>query len=415
MDGSIIRKIVRDCFRWDHIVYPRTSVLTVAHDNDRSLFYRGRWYSPIVDTIEDDLHKRGVECVSIARIISRIKGDIAYGRVFSPEGAFARALVIKRALGYRLRGAYPYSGMEEAIWGRILDETGARKVIGIQPSRELCVASRKRGIWVADVQHGVIAESHPWYGQRYRGDDPMEHLPNAFVCWDLGSQQVIDRWAASRGVSTLVTGNRWVARFLQRRHDDVLVGDLFRAHEEKAINPTGKPTILVALSWGEVNIPNSFMIDSLRDVIRNTADRYHWFVRLHPNQLNGFATQEGRRFTNYFRANLDGFVDWEVATRSALPLILHHTDLHICWNSSVAIEASQIGIRSALLDPRLRSTAQKGDYFDYYRRAGMIDLVEETRPAIERWIEANLRSKAIPENFDVFDASYASLLDFLVT
>ena len=57
MDYAIVRKILVDCLRRDREDYPRSNVLTVAHDNDRSLLHRGKFYSPLIDTIEDDLAK----------------------------------------------------------------------------------------------------------------------------------------------------------------------------------------------------------------------------------------------------------------------------------------------------------------------------------------------------------------------
>jgi hypothetical protein len=414
MDPSILRKIARDCFRRDRIEYPQSRVLSVAHDNDRSLLHKGRFYSPLIDTMEDDLRARGTGCISIARIISRIKGSIAYGRVYSPEGAFARALVTKRVKArFSRKGAYPFSAHEEAIWGDILDRTGARKLFGIQPSRELCVAARKRGVWVADVQHGVINHGHPWYGENYRGHEPTEYAPHAFVCWDAGSGEVIQRWAAPKGVETIVTGNRWLARFLPSRAPDPLVAELLRDYDHRRLNPMGKPSILVALSWGEVNLPNGFISDELCTVIRRTADRYHWSVRLHPNQLNGFATHEGRRFREFFEANLAGAVEWETASRAALPAVLRHMQLHICWNSSVSLEAAQMGVYSAMLDPRLRQAGPLGDYYADHRRTGTIQAVDDDASAIETWIERHLGRTAPIENFAAFDARYARLLDFL--
>lgn len=415
MDYSIVRKIARDCLRWDRVDYPRTNVLSVAHDPDRSLLHEGRFYSPQIDTIEDDLRARGVECVSIARVSSRIKGESAYGRVYSPEGAFARALLSKRIGAALNRGsAYPYSYHEEKVWADILDRTGTRKVFGIQPSRELCVAARRRGIWVADVQHGVISHSHPWYGERFRGHDPVEYAPHAFLCWSEASRKTIGPWAHAKGVETVVTGNRWVARFMPSREPDPLARQLLEAYQRRGLNPQRKPSILVALSWGEVNIPNGFMADALSEVIRATKDRFYWSVRLHPNQLNGFATHEVGRFRDFFRQTLEGYVEWEVASRSALPVVLRNTDLHICWNSSVSIEASQMGVRSAMLDPRLRSPEQLADYHADLRDGGMVTLLEPEPAEIMRWIEANIGRKAPLANFSEYDAAYARVIDGLV-
>ena len=382
MDYAIVRKILLDCFKIDTIDYEQTRVLTVAHDNDRSLLHEGKYYSPLVDTMEDDLARRGVRCVSIARIISRIKGNLSYGNARSPEGRFARALVAKRLAGYFSREHYPFSGLEEKIWGDILDRTQARRVFGIQPSRELCVACRKRGVWVADVQHGVIAERHPWYGENFRARDPVDYLPHTFLVWDYGSDHVIRKWSQHKGILPTVIGNRWVARFMKRLPEDRLVNELFEKFDRESQGQDGRKTILVALSWGDYNIPNGFIIEGLEKVIRETSGEYRWLIRLHPNQLKGFATHESPRFFRYFDERLKGHAEWEVPTRYPLPVILKHTDLLISWMSSVCIEASQMGIRSALLNPRLRAPDQIGDYYEYYRSVGMVELVEETEESI---------------------------------
>ena len=413
MDYAIVRKIIRDCLRIDEVRYGKTKVLTLAHDNDRSLLYKGKYYSPLVDTIEDELRVAGIRCVSVSRIISTIKGDAAYGNVISPEGSFARALVTKRLKGVLQRGRYSYSRMEENIWGRILDETGARKVIGILPSRELCVACRKRGIWVADVQHGVIAETHPWYGEKFRACDPVEYLPHEFLNWDLGSRQVIAKWAEPKGVVTRVIGNRWVARFMRRDPEDQLVNELFADYRARQPAAPDKKVILVALSWGEFNIPNGFIADGLQEVIRATSDRYRWLIRLHPNQLKGFATHESTKFYKYFSENLAGHAEWELPTRFPLPVVLAGIDLHISWMSSVCIEAAQMGIRSALLNPRLRAADAIGDYYEYYRGRGMVDLVQETSSEITAWIEKNIARRHPPEDYEEGNREYRRLISFL--
>lgn len=413
MDWSIIAKITRDLIRLDRIAYPRVKILTVAHDLDRSLLYRGRWYSPQIDSIEDDLRIRGVECISVSRIISRIKGDLAYGRVFSPEGSFARALVVKRLFAIFQRSHYAYSKLEEKTWGRILDQTGAKRVLGIQPSRELCVACHKRNIWVADVQHGVISEHHPWYGEAYRGGEPIEYLPDAFLCWDKGSQDVIRQWSSSKGIDALVTGNRWLIRFVKNTGCDAFVNHLLEKYKQEESEVLTKPVILVTLSWGSLDIPNGILHDELRNLIRNTADRYRWLLRLHPNQINGFATHEGRQFKEYFVNNLEGFAEWRLATFTPLPIILQNSNLHISWCSSVAIEAAQLGIRTALLDPNLRAPHNAG-YYKHYRDAGMIELIESKEAIIRGWVEANINKKVAPEEMSTWDNNYEALLDFLV-
>lgn len=413
MDYSIVRKIFFDCFKLDTIDYESAEVLTIAHDTDRSFLHNGKYHSPLVDTTQDDLEARGAHCVSIARIISTIKGEISHGNARSPEGRFARALITKRLAGLFSRGEYPFSKMEESIWGEILDVTGARKVIGMQPSRELCAAAHKRDVWVADIQHGVIAEQHPWYGEEFRACEPREQLPDAFLCWDRGSERVTKVWAEARGIATIPIGNRWLARFLRPSKNDELANTaLAQFAAETAAWPYRRKTILVSLSWNEYTIPNGFIIDALESVIRKTSGEFRWLIRMHPNQLKGFATQEKAKFLKYFDTSLKGHAEWEPATKYPLPVVLRSTDMHISWSSSVCIEAAQSGVKSALMDARLRSPIYDR-YYEYYRGIGMVELIEASESALVGWILRNSGSRRQPEDYSVFDREYQRILEFL--
>lgn len=412
MDYKTLRKIFFDCFKIDVPVDGSAQVLTVANDNSRSVLHAGKFYSPLIDTVEDDLASKGVRCISISRIASTIKGELSYGNVYAPDGGFARALLQKRLAGLFARDRYPYSRWEQGVWAKILDRTGAKKVVGIQPSRELCVACHDRGVWVADLQHGVISDEHPWYGEAFRGNEPRQYLPDAFLCWDEGSARVISKWACRSDITTRVIGHPWFARFANAK-GDALVEELTRKYQQP-ISESNRPQILISLSWGERDIPNGFLADSLLGAIRRSAQDYSWFIRLHPNQMRGFARDESARFQDFFRQNLLGCAEWESATYAPLPVVLRRTDLHISWSSSVCIEASLMGIKSALLSPHLRQGGSASAYFSYQREKGMVDLVEPAEDEILAWIERNKSSRQAPEVFDNLRPSYGSLIDFLV-
>lgn len=412
MDTKIIKKIARDLFRIDKIDYPHTRVMTIAHDTDRSFNYNGKFYSPLIDTLEDDLAKRGVTCISIARIISAIKGERSYASVYSPEGKFARALLQKRFIARFLpKDVYPFSTWEKEAWGKVLDRVQPSSVIGIQPSRELCVACHERGIWVADVQHGVIAQSHPWYGTAFRAKDPHEQVPDAFIVWDEGSAQVLNDWCKEKGSEVIITGNRWLARFMNVDPQDAMAMSMMDRFATQDAN--SRPTVLLTLSWGETNIPNGFVAPELEAVIKSSATHIRWLIRLHPNQINGFATDEHSRFVRYFDESLSGCAEWETATFNPLPVVLSKTDAHISWASSVAIEAAQMGVRTALLNPRLRDPKTWGDYYGHYRDAGYIDLVDAQVETIDLWLKKNFKSKRSPQDYRTYDEAYLRLLDVL--
>lgn len=415
LDIAIVSKIVRDLFRIDYVAYTNSKIVTFACDNDRSFLYNGTYYSPLIDTLEDDLRRHGIECQSVARLSSNIKGSKSYGNVASPDGGFARALLQKRLKKLITpQERYPYSKWEERVWDAILEQTGAEKIVGILPSRELCNACHRRGIWVADIQHGVISETHPWYGQALRSGEPAEWAPDAFLCWDQESANVIDAWAEAKGSETIVAGNRWLSRFIRCAPDDTLVNSIITDNKEQLKALSGKPTILVSLSWGCSDLPNGFMADGLRDAICETSSDFNWLLRLHPNQLIGFASGESVKFFDFFEKHLSGHAAWQWASNAPLPVVLDAAGLHISWNSSVAIEASLMGIKSALLDPQLRSHG-RSDYYANYQAAGFIDLVCAEAHEIIRWLDRHQNAHATPESFVEYDRRYDGFLKRLVS
>ena len=72
-----------------------------------------------------------------------------------------------------------------------------------------------------------------------------------------------------------------------------------------------------------------------------------------------------------------------------------------------------MGIRTALLNPRLRSIDEIGDYYQHYRSIGMVELVQENSTEIERWINANMEREGVPEDYSQYDQAYANVINFL--
>lgn len=395
MDLRLVVKIIGDLFRLDSIVVPKADILTFACDNDRYMEYEGKKYSPLINTIEDELARYGLSTVSITRLQSRIKGPLSHGKVFSPEGGFARALLTKRLKGLFLsKKTYPYSFLEERVWEKILRQSEAKVVIGINPSRELCSVCHRLGVWVADIQHGVISASHPWYGENFRDKDPRDWIPDAFYCWDESSANAIGAWANKKGVQTVVIGNPWLNRFIEKDPDDKLLVNLSKKY--KSLND-GRPNILLTFSWGCYNIPNEFIDEPLEKFILDTYRKYNWIIRLHPNQLQGFATDSGHRFVKYYKNSLSHTkIDWIKASAMPLPLLISNAQVHVSWNSSVCLEAAFMGVRSLLLDPELLPGGSLENNYNDLVAAGYADKLSPSYEVIKKWVEDNLNRKMAP-------------------
>lgn len=386
MDLKIILKVLIDSLKIDSIDLPKCDVLTFACDNDRYIKYNGKMYSPLINTVEDRLKEWGLSSVSITRIASTIKGNLSHGFVFSPEGKFSRAMIFKRIKSLFLpKDKYSFSWMEVKIWEEIIDRTEAKAVVAILPSRELCFVCRKRGTWVCDIQHGVIAAEHYWYGSQFRENDPKEWLPNAFLVWDAGSHDVINSWAKEKNVETIIVGNPWVDRFRKIRAEDDVVKYLKTYYQ---LGDQEKKTVLLTLSWGGHGLENRFIHKSLENFIKNTHGKYNWKIRLHPNQVRGFASDEGRDFLKYYEENFKNLnIDWEMTTDMPLPLLLSSVDYHVTWLSSVCMEAAYFGVPSLVLCPKLQKGGVFESYYDYLVDLGYVEKIKPDYNSIDTWFQ----------------------------
>ena len=155
------------------------------------------------------------------------------------------------------------------------------------------------------------------------------------------------------------------------------------------------------------------MSAELEAVIGATQDRFNWHLRLHPNQIEGFATHESARFWRFYEERLTGLAQWKPATQNPLPLALSQMDLHVTWSSSVCIEAAHFGLRTCLLDPRNRPGGARGDFYAYYRRTGAVDLVENSIPSIQEWLYRNAGNPRLAEDYATYDRAFDAVIEFL--
>ena len=413
MDANVIKKIIGDLFRTRFETPMPCDVLTFACDTDRSVIIDGKAYSPIIDTIEFALVEQGLKCSSVARIASRLKGDRAFGNVVSPDGAFARALVSKRMKKTFAGKGYPFSVYEKRIWARLLEASEPRAVLGIMPSRELCSACHELGIYVADVQHGVISAEHSWYAGNTRGNEPSEWLPDEFWVWDASTAALLNDWVVAKGSQAVAVGNPWLHFF---RNDDA---NGIRAQLEQAYPiKTKKPLALLTISWGvekmvrvhEGKAHNGFIPKAVEEAVLATSDIIDWRIRLHPNQLYGFARDEVSRFESYFDDTFgQSSVEWQSVSYLPLPMLLSHTDLHISWSSSVCIEAANFGLRSLIYSPDLLPGSSHPRYYEDLVEDGYVDKIELDAVAIKHWILQNLG--VIMEPRETYYLSYQEKLE----
>ena len=393
MNWRLVLRICVNLLKFGFDTLPKCDVLTVANDSHRSIYIDGRAYSPIIDTIELSLEEKGLKCISVARLLSKIKGGKAFGRVYSPEGAFARALLTKKLKAVFYRNRYAFSHYEKRIWIKILKNTSAKVVLGIMPSRELCEACHDLGVYVADIQHGVITRNHPWYSPASRINEPAKWLPTEFLVWDKDTADTLNGWVRNNGSKAVVFGHPWLNVFKDNNPHPIR-----EKLESKYSIKSRKRIGLLSISWGveklirvhEGNDSNGFIPKAVQETIIETQDEIDWLIRLHPIQIQGAASHELHRFEAYFDSTYSGeSVEWKIASEIPLPLMLSKVDFHISWSSSVCIEAAKFGIRSIIYSPDLLPDGSHPEYYENLMKVGYVDKLRLDKNLIVDWVRSS--------------------------
>ncbi len=380
-------------------------VMFICHDDNRGFTWGDLKYAPLTDTIKDRLDRLNVSTISINAPYSDERQNV-YGNPCNINGLMARAELLSKFKSV-IWSKQRFRGAVINAWSIVLDRISPIVVIGIQPSIELCIAAKEKGIWIADLQHGVI-DGEGYYGIDARSDFDQKGWPSTILCWDKKSAEWLNIHVGNL-VDTVIIGNPWVARFINKRKEDMLVEYVVQLYANPHYD---RPKILVSLQWGDLyhrHKPTGVPIELLK-IIKNKELNYDWFIRVHPVLMNDLGVANiYKEFESEF-ASMNN-VSWVRPTELPLPIILDQIDLHITFTSSVTIEASWFGVRTGLLAV---SPDEQQQWFDAEISGGYADVIELEQVCIQSWIECNIATKKRMKNKINF-ASFDSFIDDVST
>lgn len=369
----------------------KCDILFVLASGDCGYIHQGKAYSPLLDSVNDLCRDQGLRTASVYTHFSKLIGLNTYNTKISyNRRALMTALssrIARLFLGHEKSVAWT-TRQRETFWGRILDIAKPVCVIGIQPNEGLCRAGKLKGIPVYDFQHGVIDDKHPWYGSDYCRNKEYGALVNGFFCWDEASASTLLKWAPQKGIDVRVVGNPWFSRFEIAHKNDLLVQEALNSGQ---IFGNGRPVVLVSLQWGTKDFYdkysgyNGFMIDALEQTILETGHLFNWLLRLHPIQMRGSEKMLSQKYLMRTFGHMSS-VEWRISSELPLPVVLKQADLHITESSSVVVEASWMGIRSALLNDDICPGGAAESYYANERECGLAEVIKPEANTIKQWI-----------------------------
>lgn len=353
----------------DFIEIRKVDVLLVRSDSncypmDNSKLY----YSPHIDILSTELQNRGYTYLVLSKPFGYLRRSLVIDKALNISSTYARYAIFKKLI----------PSIRTIFWRKLIKKTGAKHIVCIMPPEDLCNAAQQLDIWLADIQHGVITQSHPYYGKSFILHKRAIDLPSHFILWDKNSDQVISEWKGEKNVKTSILGNLALLEpVLYEKSDDL-------------IDKQTQNFILISLQWGLERVPNTLQIfhDYLisKELVKaiKSNPSYNWLIRLHPVQ---------QKDEEFIYDALSRILPKEIINRSKLHEsskllnILMQTKLHITYNSSVTIEAARFGIPTILLDDRMKNDASLEDYFTEEKSEGIATVIDNNQYSIQVNIE----------------------------
>lgn len=204
----------------------------------------------------------------------------------------------------------------------------------------LCVACKKLGIEIVDLQHGVSGKNMRAYG-RWRNvpADGYCSLPSTFYCWTKNDAAAINEWVEEFSCpyhSALVVGNIW-KEFLKGSREALDTGGVWNNSIEE-----------VAISYDRVNVitlSSCLLPSNMHSYIKENS-RELFLVRVHPNFRESDFTQLEAEFKK-----LGDNIVVEAATKCPIKHLMSCADMHFTEWSASFYDAYFEGVPTVILSP----------------------------------------------------------------
>jgi len=310
----------------------RCSVLEWSFDHE----YRVPRHNPSA------LIQGGIDWVVLKNLLSGRRPRLEFGLLDS--GAFRALLdyhqvspsVFARDL---VRSARFTLALRDYFMGN-LDETGASLAFFFPyygaVSFGFNLACRALGIRTVEVQHGYYGDTMLLYTGFRNVDCAYDLLPDAIWGWEERDRDAVRAWGDDESLlpRVHVGGNLWNNLW---KFPGVNDNRYLSRYTGLSLRPGDRRVVLLTL-------PPVFDIPSwLPDTIRATAGTMRWHVRYHHHMKHAAAAQYRAAFRNL------GNVEFELANRLPLPVLLSHCDVHVTVNSSSVVEAREFNRKSVII------------------------------------------------------------------
>jgi hypothetical protein len=211
-----------------------------------------------------------------------------------------------------------------------LQKSGARAAFElcyyVNPMYGLNLAARELKISSVDMQHGTQGPLHTSYNIQKHPKGGYNVLPTSFWVWDeLSLVHLKENYSQYKVING---GNPSIPYFSK---------DTIKIKYDK-----NKPTILITVQPLAEILPAH-----VYQSIRETSDKYNWWIRLHPRMNKAEVRKLKSKLADF---EIEQVITLGEVSELPLPQVLANTDLHVSKFSGAISEAAIMNVNTVIID-----------------------------------------------------------------
>ncbi len=358
--------------------FSRIDILLLLDDDDYGLNFKTKKESQLIDALAKDLEIFDKKLFILRFWKSKLSIDYLKNKALSNRLLFLTQFFIS---------IFKFKSFSKAHingWEKTINLFKPKLIISIQPDSFLCKAAKNLNIPIFDLQHGIIQiNKDPYY----------DFLKN-----NLKTSQ------SPTGILTIFkTTQNWLLDNNSDNFEKKYLGSPYLANSRHLRNvqkeSNNQKVILISHQWpikqyleeidGRWN--EAGLSEELLKTISKISLPLKWIIRLHP------LTKDNENLISLLKeikTNSNSSIEIIKANTTPLPEHLINADLHITAFSAVALEASEYGIKSAVL---LESRNLNELYGSNANK--LITKIQNEEKYITSWIKNELSNNTIRKKF----------------
>lgn len=207
----------------------------------------------------------------------------------------------------------------------------------------LCVASKRCGIKISDIQHGVQGSLHPAYNYRNYPANGFNTTPEKYYVWSKSDFDNISLWNSNDFIPEIeIIGNP--VKYLVEKDKTMIkmFNDDFRFYFREHLN---KQLVLITLCW------SYYISDIFLDVISRGNPETFFLIRFHPSTSEHEKKEVIEKLSKINNNNYE----YKKASELPLHIIFKFIHLHMGVVSTAIPEGLEYGIKTIATGSRARS------------------------------------------------------------